>query len=180
MGRSKNIYFFNNYKFFINPNTNEIIFKFICNDCKKELDPEELGNYQFTCTSGGIPEYHKVKFWCKDCCDKKKEENIPKLKEPQNNTELKPELICNDYKKENKDGLNEIYSSLYKTLGTEKLFSKQGIGKKLSDMYHQDSIDVMIHSQKYFNGIPKEDFDKILKANNSILDKSNEVKNHGL
>lgn len=62
--------FFDNYKFFINPETNEIEIKFICKDCKKIMSKDEMlnGHHQMKISGPGGPlEYHTAIFICRDC-----------------------------------------------------------------------------------------------------------------
>jgi hypothetical protein len=136
--------FFDNYKFFYDPPTGEVKIKFICNDCHKVITKNELGNYNYTVTKSNIPEYHKAKFWCKECFFHKKEDNII--------THPEPELISKNFKKEkeNIDVLDKIYASLYNGLGVNSdTFSKSPIINKLHDKYHDDSIEARIIAHNY-------------------------------
>lgn len=84
MGKFRNPFFdekftgwFDNYKFFINPETNEIEIKYICNDCKTIMTHDQMlkGQYSINVPSQGAPfAYHTAKFWCKDCALKRKAE----------------------------------------------------------------------------------------------------------
>ncbi len=70
--------FFDNYKFFINPETNEIEIKFICKDCKTLMSKEEMlkGNYQLRVAGPGGPlSYHTAIFRCVECALKLKLSN---------------------------------------------------------------------------------------------------------
>ena len=65
--------FFDNYKFFINPETNELEIKFICIDCKKVMDHDEMlrGRYRIHTSGPGEPlQYHTAIFRCGDCVHK--------------------------------------------------------------------------------------------------------------
>ena len=62
--------FFNNYKFYLNPETNELEIKFVCEDCKMIMTREEMlaGGYQMKIIGDNGPlEYHTAQFRCRDC-----------------------------------------------------------------------------------------------------------------
>ena len=43
--------------------------KFICKTCGKVMDEPE--HCFTTCSIGGIPLYHKMQFYCKDCYERR-------------------------------------------------------------------------------------------------------------
>ena len=65
--------FFNNYKFYVDPDTNELITKFVCEDCDKIMTKEEMlnGHYRISNNYNGPLHYHTAKFWCRECAVKR-------------------------------------------------------------------------------------------------------------
>ena len=139
--------FFDNYRFFINPYTNEIEIRFICEDCKKVITKNELGNYTVPASSGHIPLYHQSKFWCKDCYNKTKQ------------------ITQKSYdKNEHDDSLDKIYSSLYKNLGvSSSILDKSPNITNMINKHHNDDIDAKIYAHNYLETNLKNLNNKIKK-----------------
>lgn len=59
------MWFDNIHLYLDNPNTGRLKMKFVCTECRKEMD--EPKNYKIPCSKGGVAEYHLTTFICDDC-----------------------------------------------------------------------------------------------------------------
>lgn len=135
--------FFENYKFFINPETYEIEIRFVCDYCKKVMTREEMKSHYTYPVAGfhGPPQFEKTIFWCDECDNKRKS----------NNNDLKiEELPKSDIdKKKDDDVIEKAYTSLCNAVGIKSdLLSKTDIGTKLANKYH-DEIDTIAYTRTY-------------------------------